>query len=1208
MKNFKLFWLGLPIIECDNAAIHMATRKATALLAFLGFSSAPLPRESLAILFWPEFDQTHALANLRRTLFSINKLLGPEILTSSRENVGINPDSVVWQDVSELHLMLESVKTHQHTEISKCAACVNDLEKAVSLYRGDFLEGMNLRDCPEFDDWQYLEREGFRADLSSTLEKLAHAYSANGEWEKAILVARRWVNLDRLNENAQRILIQVFALSGQRSAAIHQYEECSRYLRDEINQSPEKETTGLIQKIQTGEIGKPIGRSETSVMDLAARTTNEPLIRQKLFTPHLHTGIVSRPHLIEKLEQSLNCALTLISAPAGYGKTTLLSEWIEIRRKAKPFFPWTVCWLSLDAGDNDPIRFLTYLTAALKSAQPELGEETRSTLQSSQSQYPTTPISMLINELQELPQSVLLVLDDYQFISNPSIHDGVIFLLEHLPDNVHLVISTRSDPPLPLALLRGRNQLNELRAKDLRFTSAEASTFLLKIFNLSLTPEQITILENRTEGWIAGLQMAALSMQGRLDISKFIEEFSGSHRFIIDYLTEEALNRQSMETQVFLLCTSILARLNGPLCDFVLDRKSDQETNIAQSLNGFSTIQRESQSLLTELESSNLFVVPLDDDRIWYRYHHLFADLLRSRLEQNSPDLIPTIHTRASTWFEKNGSVEESITHSLAAKDWGNVSRLIDLHYRTYLDNGQLITVMKWIEEIPREEVLRYPKLCVQIADTYAEAGIIEKIVPLLNCADKCTINRSNIEKISRDHPELILSKKEFTLVRSMTAILRGLKAVCCGDPQSALKFTQKALVNFPEMESKELAGLYQVEGWIYRSLGNLPVALEKLQKATEYAGDAGINPRDIWTDYGNLTRLVGKLPQAINIFTRSIRNSEERDAHNQGNLSRDEIFLSLILLEQNQLDLALTHVNRAISYIQWWPSHNVIAMAQAVLAQILLALGNINGSIQAIQKADNERTNRLLTPFVHSMVDVGWVRIWLRWEKWDLLEQWSQDQVLTLTTTDNGNQPIDEFLEMRLIMLIRVWMEKTKNDNKRDRNKDSLHLLDRLVFSSQSAERVNSLVEILFLKAAILYLEGNNNEALDYLEECLSKSEPGGYMRIFLDTGEPARSLISAYLQKSNPIYKTYALKILKSFGGYLQASANKAEFSEALTPREMEVLHLLAEGYSNQQMAENLIVSEGTIKFHVHQILSKLQVKSRTQAIIRARDLELI
>jgi LuxR family transcriptional regulator, maltose regulon positive regulatory protein len=1208
MTNLKFLWLGSPSIKCDNSVIHLETRKATALLAFLSLSTASPSRESLATLFWPEFDQTHALANLRRNLFSIKQLLGPEILVSSRENVGINPDSLVWQDVSEFRLLLETVKTHQHAEIFKCPECVHDLEKAVSLYRGDFLEGLNLRDCPEFDDWQYLEREGFRTDLASTLEKLAHAYSANGEWEKAILMSRQWVSLDRLNENAQRMLIQVYALSGQRSAALRQYEECTRWQQDELGQFSEKETIALVQKIQTGEIGRSVGQSETGVIDLTARIANEPLIRLKLFVPHLRTGMVSRPHLIEKLERGTHCELTLISAPAGYGKTTLLSEWIDTRRKGRISTPWTVCWLSLDAGDNDPIRFLTYLTAALESARPGIGAEARSILQSSQSLHPATHLSMLINEVQELPQPVVLVLDDYQLISNPTIHDGVIFLLEHLPSNVHLVISTRSDPPLPLALLRGRNQLNELRAKDLRFTSAEAATFLLTVFNLSLTPEQITILENRTEGWIAGLQMAALSMQGRLDISQFIEAFSGSHRFILDYLTEEALNRQSKETQVFLLRTSILERLNSPLCDFVLDRKTNQEINIAQSIKDVSIIQCESQSLLTELELSNLFIVPLDDDRIWYRYHHLFADLLRSRLEQTSPKLLPILHMRASTWFENNGWIEESITHSLAAKDWDNISRLIDLHFHTYLENGQMATVLKWIEGLPQDVVFRYPKLCAQVAEVYSQAGMIDQIDPLLNRAEEILSAKENHMEVTEDTQGLNLSPKDITVIRSMVAILRGLKAVCSGDPQRAVNFTQTALTNFPDMEPRELAVLFWVEGWAYRSLGNLSRALESLTKATGYALKSGAILRDIWTDLGNVTRLVGKLPQAIDIITNSLQNAVDRGIQNQGNLSRDETFLSFIFLEQNQLDLAFTHATQAVAHTQWWPSHIVIAMANVSLAQICLVQGNLDGSLHAIQKADLERKNWLMTPFVHSLADVTWARIWLIQGKWNLLDQWSNNQILILNATLDEGKSIDEYLEMRLIMLVRVWMKKTKIDKNPERNEDCLRLLDRLENSSQTAGRINSLVEILFLREVIRFLQGNKNEAIDGLEKCFSMAEPGGYMRIFLDTGESARFLISAYLQKLNPIHKSYALKTLKAFSGFLQTSIPTNELLEAITPREMEVLHLLAEGYSNQQMAEKLVLAKGTIKFHVHQLLGKLQVKSRMQAIIRARDLELI
>lgn len=1173
----KFLWLGPPAIECDDTVIHVKTKKATALLAFLGLSSAPLSRENLASLFWPNFDPTHALVNLRRTLASINKALGSVTLVTDRENIYINPDSHVWQDVNEFHQSFETVKTHQHADNTICSDCINKLEKAVALYRGDFLEGLILHDCPAFSDWQHKKRASFRTDLGFALEKLARAFVAKEEWEKAILITRQWVGLDRLNENARRLLIQI---------------------NDELGQPPEEETVVLYDKVQPGEIGRQIKHPENSGLQSPPGSFNHPLIKTKLNIPRPPAGLISRPQLFAKLEQGAQSALTLISAPAGYGKTTLLSEWINIKMGTDS--PWMVCWLSLDTGDNDPIRFLTYLTAALKNVQPGIGAKALSLLQSSYSVHPQTPLSILINDLQEHPHSVTLVFDDYQFIYNQVIHDGIIFLLEHMPQNVHVVIATRSDPPFPLARLRGRNQLNELRAKDLCFSSAEAAEFLKKVFGLSLPPEQITKLENRTEGWIAGLQMAAISMQGRKDVAAFIETFSGTHRFIMDYLTEEALNQLPNDTQTFLLRTSILDRLSESLCSHLLTGKS-KDSNYPSSQDGVFN-RGKCQKIVTELELANLFIVPLNDDRTWYRYHHLFADLLRTRLKLTCPELLPILHIRASAWFEENGWVEESMSHALAAKDWNNASRLLDQHFHSYLENGQMTTVMKWIEGFPHDVLFMYPKLCAQVAEVYAQAGLIDQIDPLLNRAEEIV---SNLDKFT---PAVDITRKEVVIILSMAASLRGLKAICAGDPIRAIEFTQKGLIEIPEMEPRELAVLFWVEGWAYRSLGNLNRAFVTLTKATEYALESGAILRDIWTDLANVTRLVGKLSQAIDILTDSLQIAADRGIQNQGNLSRDESFQSFNYLEQNRLDLAFTHANRAITYTQWWPSHNIIATAYTSLAQILLAQGDLDGSIAAIQMADRARKNRLMTPFVHSIVDVTWVQIWLLRGDWILLDQWSNEQMAILNTRIDESKSIDEYLEMRLIMLVRVWVEKTKSDNKTERYEDCLRLLARLESCSQTAGRINSLVEILILKESIRFTQGKKIEAADGLEKCLSMAEPGGYMRIFLNTGEPARLLLLAYLQKTNPVQQSYAMKILQEFGDTLQTSISRNGLPEAITPREMDVLNLLAEGYSNQQMAEKLVLAEGTIKFHVHQILGKLQVKSRTQAIIRARDLGLL
>ncbi|MBU1683739.1 hypothetical protein KJ742_07415, partial [Patescibacteria group bacterium] len=731
---------------------------------------------------------------------------------------------------------------------------------------------------------------------------------------------------------------------------------------------------------------KQIETQKKKITDPSVGLAIQLLIKTKLLVPPLRVSFVQRPDLLGKLDKGFHCALTLISAPAGYGKTTLLTEWINTRKKIGASSTLTVCWLSLDSGDNDPIRFLTYLTASLENVNPKLSAEARSLIQSSKSFQPQTPISILINNLQEIPHSIILVLDDYQFISNPAIHDGITFLLEHIPVNVHLFIATRSDPPLPLARLRSHNQLNELRANDLRFSSSEVAIFLNDVFNLSLTPTQITALENRTEGWIAGLQMAAISMQGRLDTTQFIERFSGSHRFIMDYLTEEALNCQSNEIKEFLLYTSILERLSGSLCEFILARESDNEANALPSINDLSFIPGKSQNLLNELERSNLFVIPTDEARIWYRYHHLFADILRTRLKQTSPESIPILHMRASAWFENNGWIEESIEHSLIARDWDNASRLIDLHIYRYLENGQMTTVMKWIEGFPKDIIYRYPKLCVKVAEVYAQAGLIDQIDPLLDRAEE-------IISVVKDHTGDIegartknLTGKDINMIRAMSAILRGLKSVCAGKPNHALERLHQALIDIPEMESEELAVLFWVEGWAYRSLGNLDRALASLTKGTEFALKTERLFRDIWTDLAIVTRLVGKLPQAIEIFNNSLQIAAERGIQNQGNLSRDESFLSFIYLEQNNLDLAYTHANQAITYTQWWPSHNIIATAYTGLAQILFARNDLDRSVLALQNADQERKNRMMTPYIHSIVDITWARIWLRRGEWNFL------------------------------------------------------------------------------------------------------------------------------------------------------------------------------------------------------------------------------
>lgn len=1206
MEGIKTNWLGIPKIERNGNVINLETRKAVALIAYLDLSfSSSLSRENLAALFWPEYDQQHASANLRRTLFSINRDLGPDFITANRETVMINPSCLSWQDVREFRLLLASVESHNHERIV-CAECISNLEKATALYRGSFLEGLNLRDSPEFEKWQYTQRESFLQEFASSLEKLTLAYASFGEWQKAIQRARNWVNLDPFYEKAQRTLIELYAQTGQRSAALHQFEEYSRILKDELDQPPDDEILSFYQEIRAGKTGNMDELPDKSTPIPQIGPCSQPLIKTKLFIPRLRKDYVPRPQLLEKIIKGSRKTLTLISAPAGYGKTTLLAEWIDFLQKADTPTPWAVCWFSLDAGDNDTMRFLAYLTAALEKVDLEIRTATQEIIHSADSQYPNTPLSMLLNDLQELDQPVLLVLDDYQFISNPEIHDGITFLLDHLPDKVHMVIATRSDPPIPLSRMRARGQLSEIRAEDLRFNPSETTRLLNQVFALDLSQEQVIKLEGRTEGWIAGLQLAGVSMQGRGDIPQFIDAFSGSHRFIMDYLAEEALSRQPPEIQNYLLQTSILERLNDALCDFVMSINSTKEPLVAQ--NPVPVIADERKIHLAMLENLGLFIIPMDDERIWYRYHHLFADLLRTRLQSISPSIIPELHQRASIWFEKYGDIEASINHSLAAEDWDNANRLIDLHLPKYLENGQMTTIFKWLEQFPKGELYKRPKLCVQVAEMYSQAGLIDRIDPLLDNAEEI-ITSSNSQRKSEGEPtEIRLSAEEITVIQSMVAILRGLKAVCSGHPQRAMEITQAALKNIPEMSLKEQAVLYWVQGWAQRSLGDLNLALNYLNKGMEYARESGAILRDIWTDLGNVTRLVGKLPQSIDILKNSLQTAIDRGIPNQGNLSRDESFLSFLYYEKNQLDEAFTYAKRALAHTQWWPSHNIIATANVSLAQIMLARNDLDASLIALQKAEDERKNRLMTPFVHSLVEATWVQVWLKQGKWTLLDQWERTQVSNLETRSVSNDPIDEYLELRLIMLVRLWIEKTKLDKKEERFETCFSLLERLEINSRKMGRGNSLTVVLLYKAIVLFHKDKRNEAYKELGHCFELAEPSEYMRIFLDAGESSRALIYAYLQQSKVIHKDYALKILREFSNTQKEEKQKEAPPAVLTSREIDILQLLAEGCSNSEIAERLVLAEGTIKFHVHNILGKLNATSRTMAITKARELNII
>jgi LuxR family maltose regulon positive regulatory protein len=917
--------------------------------------------------------------------------------------------------------------------------------------------------------------------------------------------------------------------------------------------------------------GQDNSPSDGKVNKPGSEYIQEPLIKTKLFVPQLRPSLVTRARLLTQLEVCIQCALTLICAPAGYGKTTLLAEFISERMRAAvggskgnktaPHF----CWLSLDEADNDLVRFLTYLIASLNETWPGIGVEAGDLLHSFPPPPAQTILALLINELQEIFQPICLVLDDYQFISNRAIHEGVAFLLDHLPANLHLIMATRSDPPVPLARLRAHNQLLELRADHLRFTPEETTAFLNRVMNLSLSTDEITTLGNRAEGWIAGLQMAAVSMHGRSDISSFIQAFSGSHRYILDYLTEEALDRQPENVKQFLLSTSVLDRLCASLCGAVV---GENESN--------------ARTILAYLDRENLFLIALDDTCFWFRYHHLFADLLRTRLQQFRPDKIPQLHTRASEWYEKNGYLVDAIQHAFLAHEDERASALIE-HYGPSRWSYGDSSVLNLVAHLPPKMLRTRPKLGLYQSWIWISQGQTRSSIALIHdLAEQIPENSTNPEE------------------RWMRTVLDLL----CGYIYISGKNNQTQL---PDIETLDLMpdqdlGLHNTADVLYAFLvcrrGELEPAAEVLLNCVQRDMAAnGTTAIPMAIPFLARIRLMqGKLREAAKLCREYLEPMTERGKnlfYSGGSLN---IVLGEVLREWNDLEAAEAQIREGLQVNDAWNNFMSNVIGYSALARVQQAKGDLKGAFETLQKLEAMLQGRSRPPDQEDELRALRVRLWLAAGDLSSAGAWA-DQL-------QMGDPFDPRYELDCISLARVRIAQGRHSEAQD-------ILEMLAHQPDTGKRINRQIKIGLLLAVTLYCQNQSSRAFQSLESCLSLAEPDGHMRAFLDLGEPARELLSMYLRRPNPIFKTYIHKILAGFTGPSQVSVaetGQVDHVDALTPRELEVLRLMAEGFPNSQIGEQLFLTEGTVKFHVHNILGKIQVKNRSQAILQANKLKLI
>ncbi len=793
--------------------------------------------------------------------------------------------------------------------------------------------------------------------------------------------------------------------------------------------------------------------------------------------------------MVERLNEGLDRKLTLISAPAGFGKTTLVSEWIaNCERPA--------AWLSLDAGDNDLNHFLAYLVAALQTVAANLGAGVLKVLESPPP-VPTEPVlTALLNEITAVPDPFVLVLDDYHVIDADPVDSALTFLLERLPPHVHLVIATREDPNLPLARYRVRGQLTELRAADLRFTPAEAAAFLNQVMGLDLSAEDITTLETRTEGWIAGLHLVALalqgtdSMQGHRDAASFIESFTGSHRFVLDYLVEEVLQQQSQSVQAFLLRTSIPDRLCGPLCDAVL-HESDAS----------------GQERLEYLERANLLVVPLDDRRQWYRYHHLFADVLQARVHKEQPELVPVLHLRASAWYEQNDLPADAIRHALAAEDFERAAGLIELEWSVVRRSCfRSPTWLGWVKALPQELVQARPVLSVGYALELLNSGELAAAEIQLRDAERWLEPTADTNEPPQDPAAemVVVNKEEFSSIRALLATVRGFHAQALGDVAGTLGHARRALSPASEADYYTRGMASSLLGLATWTNGDLETASRSIADAAaslQRAGNAlfaiviAFVLADIRIAQGCLHEAVDAYKQALQLAT------AQGESILQGTA---DLYLGLSELhhEQGDRESSRQHLRRSEELGEqvaapYWPFR--LALTKARIEQ---SRGDLDGALDLLDEAERLPYS-LSSPDVRPIAALK-TRVWIGQGRLTEALAWAREQRLSV------DDELSYLREFEHVTLARILIAHYRNDGVESSMREAAGLLGRLLTAAEMGERLGSVIEILMLQALAHEAQGDIPTALELLERALTLAEPEGYVRLFADEGAPMVHLLS--------------------------------------------------------------------------------------------------
>jgi LuxR family transcriptional regulator, maltose regulon positive regulatory protein len=910
---------------------------------------------------------------------------------------------------------------------------------------------------------------------------------------------------------------------------------------------------------------------------------SDALLSTKFYIPPVRANAISRPRLVDKLLAGVHrpASLTLLSGPAGFGKTTLLSE-------LAGQLPRPAAWVSLDEGDNDPIRFWTYLIAACQSVQAGVGASALALFRAPQP-FPDDAIpTILINDLARLPSRLVLILDDYHVIQQPALQAAFAFLLDHLPGTLSVVLSTRVDPPWPLARLRVRNQLTEVRAADLRFTPDEAAAFLNRMMGLNLPAEVVAALEARTEGWIAGLQLAALALQAPLapqaavsatpspiDSASFVQAFSGSHVFVAEYLMEEVLQRQPQAVQTFLLQTALLERMTAGLCEAV-------------------TGGQDSQAMLAALHRANLFLVPLDDEARWFRYHHLFADLLQARLRQTqSADALAGLHRRAAAWYAENGFAVDAIHHALAARDFETAAQLMEQAVPAVMTRGELATVLHWAAVVPAETSRQYPALIIAQAWALTLAGAARQVEALLQQVE------SYLETVGPTPAGADLLGN--------AAAIRAFFAMLMGDDARALALAERADTLLSESSIQARSLLPYILGSAYRAQGQYDKAVAAFVQVAQMGEAHGVLLS--WatgiTEVVNVRRLQGRLREAGEVGRLAEEKLAAQGVLGLGPVVKVVVAFCEVLREQNDLEAAQQRMAEVLANLQTWDMPTDRLFAYLTQTRLHEAQGNLAAAQEMLQQAQTLKAAHPVLLNLARLVDFYEIRLALA----------AHDTAAAARLVEGrppGQRSSVLLHDQELIMLARVRLAQARCD-------EALAILAPLSGETEAGGRRVVWLESLILLAQARDALGDRAGALAALLKALALAEPEGFVRLFLDEGEKLQMLLAAVAHQlaADPaagVLQAYTTKLLGAFPPATSPAVAPPAVTEVdglfepLTPRELEVLQRIAAGDSNQAIAAALVISVSAVKKHTGNIFGKLHVSRRTQAVARARQLGLL